>query len=74
MNLCQYKDILGKPNEGIHRIRILDVAIVDVIFAVILGLLIANFLKVNKASGILVSFGLGVLVHKMFCVETKFSF
>jgi len=33
--LCKYKDILGKPGEGIHSIRLFNVAIMDVLFTII---------------------------------------
>ena len=32
---CKYKDILGKPGEGIHAIRFANVSIMDVLFTII---------------------------------------
>ena len=29
MSLCKYKDILSKPNEGVHSIKIFNISIVD---------------------------------------------
>ena len=26
LNLCKYKDILGKPKQGVHSFRIFDIA------------------------------------------------
>jgi hypothetical protein len=47
MNLCAYKDALGKPGKGIHSYRLFGVAIVDVIFTVLAAMLIAYFSKYN---------------------------
>jgi hypothetical protein len=35
--LCEYSDIFGKPNQGIHSIRIFDIAIVDVLLTIIVA-------------------------------------
>ena len=35
MNLCKYKDALGKPNVGIHSYQIFNIAIADVIMTFI---------------------------------------
>jgi hypothetical protein len=73
LNLCQYKNILGKPNEGVHRFRIFDMAIFDIILTILLGLLLAKLLKINTLSGIVIAFGLGIIFHKIFCVETTLN-
>ena len=61
-SLCKYKDIFGKPNEGVHSYRILDIAIVDVIATIIIGS-IFNFNLFNL-------FLLGIISHRIFCVRT----
>ena len=43
MNLCKYKNILGKPNKGIHSYRIFNIAIADVIMTIIAAFLISYF-------------------------------
>ena len=32
---CQYKNIFGDVNTGLHKIRLYDIAIIDVIFTII---------------------------------------
>jgi hypothetical protein len=32
MDICSYKNIFGRPREGVHSIRFMDVAVVDVFF------------------------------------------
>ena len=40
MSLCQYKDLFGKPNEGIRRYRIANIAIFDTAIVIIICLII----------------------------------
>jgi len=70
--LCPYKNIFGKPGEGIHSYRIFDVAIADVIMTLIGGILLSLiFPRVPKLYIITGLFVLGILVHRLFCVRTK---
>ena len=70
MNLCKYKNIFGIPNKGIHSYRFLGVAIVDVILTLILVILISYFFKVSFKYTFIFVFGLGIIVHRLFCVRT----
>ena len=40
MSICKYKDIFGKPNDGVHSIRFLNIAIVDLLMTIIFSYLI----------------------------------
>lgn len=79
---CAYKDMLGKPNEGVHSYRIYNIAIVDVILTVVLALIIwgifiwLNVMNFNIGSFIFVLltlFIIGVILHKLFCVDTTIN-
>lgn len=70
MNLCKYKDILGKPNEGVHSYRMCNFAIVDILATIIGGILIAHLFNFNKKNTIIVLFLIGIILHRLFCVET----
>ena len=74
MSLCQFKDLFGKPNEGLHSIRLFGpyggIAVVDTVLAVVLGLVLAKVFKLTKFNGILLSLILGIIAHRVFCVET----
>jgi hypothetical protein len=72
MDLCKYKDILGKPREGMHSIRLFDISVVDIILTLFLGLFLAKIFKLTKFNGILLAFILSIVFHKLFCVETTF--
>ena len=68
----QYKDILGVPREGIHSIRVYDLALVDFIMTFIGSCIIAYFFKMNVFLVFLYLFILGEYLHILFCVDTKF--
>jgi len=71
MNLCKYKNILGKPNEGIHSFRFCGLAIVDVILTIIAAFLISYFKNISFFISLLGLFLLGIFLHKLFCVRTS---
>ncbi len=69
---CKYKNIFGKPNEGLHKYRILDIALIDLIFTIILGKAIQFYIipKTNIYMILMVCFIIGILMHRIFCVKT----
>lgn len=69
-NLCQYKDVLGKPNEGVHSYRVGNIAIMDVIMTIFGASFISYILSVSfwKTLGSL--FVGGIILHRVFCVRT----
>lgn len=75
MNLCNYSDIFGKPNEGVHSFRILDIAVVDVVSTFFLAYLINYYYDTlqNVWRDFFILLFLSVLVHKLFCVETTLT-
>jgi hypothetical protein len=68
--LCKYKDILGKPKEGLHKYRFFGVAIVDVVLTIIVALLISYFFKLSFWITLVILFVLGIILHRLFCVPT----
>jgi hypothetical protein len=70
MSLCQYKDIFGKINEGVHKHRLFGVAIVDVILTVLIGYFIARKYDYSLFHVLLVLFIIGIISHRVFCVRT----
>ena len=69
--LCKYKDIFGKVGEGAHSYRVFNIAIVDVLLTILLGVIIHI---VNPKWSLLyiliVLFILGIVAHRIFCVRT----
>ena len=41
---CKYKDSLGKPKTGLHRYRVFNIAIVDVIFTILFAKFIQYYI------------------------------
>ncbi len=79
--LCAYKNALGAPGTGAHSIRVMNIAIVDVILTVIGGMIISymihRYISDPKISYgrvlmwvLIVLFILGIILHRIFCVET----
>lgn len=69
-NLCKYKDILGKPNQGAHSYRIFNIAIVDVLLTILAAYLLSIFTGYNFVYTLIFMFILGIISHRIFCVRT----
>lgn len=74
---CPFKNILGKPREGIHamRIPIIDVALVDTVMTIIGAWFIQQlfFHSTPYWKVLLLFFILGEIMHVLFCVKTRIS-
>ena len=76
MSLCKYKNLFGEVNTGIHTVRIFNIAIFDVLFTIIGGILIQFFLLrvfsfyIDLTLVLIILFSLGILLHRLFCVRT----
>jgi len=75
MDLCKYKDIFGKPGEGLHKYRLFNIAIIDVIFTIIGAFYIHKKIKKSysniKYYQVLIAlFICGIIAHRAFCVRT----
>jgi len=68
--LCQYKDLFGKVGEGVHSLRIFDIAVVDLGLTILIAYLIHLFLKYDFLIVFIVLFLSGILLHRIFCVRT----
>lgn len=70
MNLCEYKNIFGKPKTGVHSLRIFNIAIVDVLLTVLAALIFSVWFKVKFWKVLIFLFILGIGMHYLFCVKT----
>ena len=68
--LCRYKDLFGKPREGLRRYRIFDISLYDVIPVILIGILLSWVTKINIWIVLFVLFLSGILAHRLFCVRT----
>lgn len=71
--LCQYKNIFGKPNQGIHSYRIANIAIVDLILTIILAYIISQYMNNSFIYVFMAIFITGILLHRLFCVNTTIN-
>ena len=67
---CKYKNLLGKPKEGLRKYRIFDISIMDtvVVIAFVFGL--TYFMKYSFWPTLAFTFFLGIFLHRLFCVRT----
>jgi len=68
---CQYKNIFGKPNLGIHRYRVGGFALADIVLTIIASYIISIIIKKPFWKVLLIVFITGVFLHRVFCVRTK---
>ena len=70
MSLCQYRNIFGKPGEGVHSYRIFNIAIVDLGLTLLVAFGLSLVLKKPFALISSILLILGVVLHRLFCVRT----
>jgi len=71
MSFCKYKDVFGKPGEGIHKIRVIDIAVLDVLGTILIAYFVSIWIHVAFWKVLIVAFVLAELAHWLFCVDTK---
>ena len=71
---CKYRDLFGKPDEGIHKYRIFGLAAVDVILTIILIIAITQFFASKPYLKVfIVVVLLFITIHRLFCVNTALN-
>jgi len=70
---CSYKNLFGEPKTGIHSYRIFDLAIMDIIQTIIGGYIISIYFGYDKIKTIIWLFIIGILIHRIFCVNTTIN-
>jgi fatty-acid desaturase len=73
MDLCKYSDIIGKPKEGIHSYRIFDISIVDVAVTILFIIFLYYLLNKSFMYIFTVVILIGIIVHKLFCVNSTIN-
>tara|TARA_B100002019_G_C21214380_1_gene571168 strand:+ start:1130 stop:1384 length:255 start_codon:yes stop_codon:yes gene_type:complete len=74
MNLgffSQYKHILGKPKEGVHKYRFMDVAMFDYLLTIIGAFIITYLTTIPVELTTIFLFSLGIILHLLFDVNTN---
>lgn len=71
-HFCKHKDIFGKPGEGVHKYRIMNIAIVDVLATILLAKAIQYYIIPEIDIWLILAgcFLSGIILHRVFCVKT----
>uniref|UniRef100_A0A6C0CKC8 Uncharacterized protein n=1 Tax=viral metagenome TaxID=1070528 RepID=A0A6C0CKC8_9ZZZZ len=71
VSLCQYQNLFGKPDTGIHSYRIANIAVIDVIVTFIMAYFLSMFFPQFPTYVFIIGFFLlGIIIHRIFCVRT----
>ena len=70
---CPYKNIFGEPRQGVHSLRFMDFAVVDIVSTVVGAWAIHYFTGIVFWQCLLALFLLGIFLHYLFCVETTLN-
>jgi hypothetical protein len=66
--LCKYKDMFGKPNTGVHKYRLFNIAVVDVLATIAVAFLRSIRVFVSKwiqKRGLPISFScINIFMHE----------
>jgi hypothetical protein len=77
----EYRNIFGKPNEGVHSYRIFNLALIDVVFTILAAFIITYynnnmlntiFIK-NLLINIAILFFMAIIFHLLFAVNTTIN-
>lgn len=67
---CPYKNLFGPVGTGVHSIRVMNIAIVDVIATILGAMVVSKFGGYPFPQTILVLFIIGIISHRIFCVRS----
>ena len=69
---CRFRDMLGKPNTGLHAYRLGPIALVDFALTILVAWLLTRYVGnlIINSIGLLL---LGVVAHTLFCVKTPLN-
>ena len=71
MRFCQYRDLFGEPNQGIHQYRFGGVAVVDLLETFVLAYLTTLATRIPLAITLVSWLLIGFAFHLLFCVQTS---
>jgi hypothetical protein len=68
-----YRHLLGVEGQGVHSIRLFDIAIVDLALTVIGAWFLSKLFKVSFVWTFVALMILGLILHRLFCVKTTMT-
>jgi hypothetical protein len=69
----EYRHIFGKEDEGVHSIRLYNIAVVDVLLTVIFSIVISYTFNMNLIITLINMFLLAIIMHYLFGVKTTIN-
>lgn len=73
MDLCEYKNIFGAPNTGLHEYRVFGFAAIDVGMTILAGWFLSRVFSISFWKTLSVLVLLAIATHKLFCVDTALN-
>lgn len=70
---CRYRNMFGKPGEGVHSWRLFDFAVVDVGLTVLSAILFNRAFDKNFWLILLIHMLVAIALHRLFCVNTTLN-
>ena len=67
----KFRDIFGKPNTGIHKIKLGDTSIIDYLATIIGAMVISYYTKIPLVIMTIIILLFGILFHILFGVNTS---
>lgn len=73
MNLCSYSDIFGKTKQGVHSLRLFNIAVVDLGVTLVVAYLLSTYTRYGFFLWTCVLIVSSVFIHYLFCVRTTLT-
>jgi uncharacterized membrane protein YcaP (DUF421 family) len=71
--LCKYKNIFGAEKTGIHKYRIFNIAIFDLIGTIVIAFIFYKIFNINFFIILIILLFLAIIIHRLFCVNTTIN-
>jgi len=67
----KYRDIFGIAGKGVHKTRLLDVALIDYLLTLLLSIVFSYFTNFPLVLSTIFWFIIGIILHMLFGVKTS---
>lgn len=70
MGLCEYSDVFGAPDTGVHAYKVGNVAVVDTILSGAAAFAYSRAARIPLALAVAIVLAIAMVAHLAFCVPT----
>lgn len=71
VDFCKYRHVFGIERQGVHRYRLFNIAIVDMVLTIIAAVALA--LPLHFIAVFFILLVIATLLHRLFCVDTTIT-